>query len=109
MEGVVVNVNPGVCGFDCIVNAKQAGKRVAKITITQSDCALIKKFSELIDDISLKDLFVPLTKNPIFMAAEQAHCHLACPVPVSVVKASEVALGLAVPKDAAICFSKNGL
>jgi hypothetical protein len=107
MAGVIVTVNPGVCGFDCIVNAEQTGKRVATVTITQSDCALIQKFSELISDISLKDLFIPLTKNPIFVAAQQAHCHLACPVPVAVVKASEVALGLAVPKDAVICFSKK--
>ncbi len=109
MGGVVVNVNPGICGFDCIINAEQTGKRVAKIMITQSRCALIKKFSELLDDISLKDLFIPVSKNTIFLAAKQAHCHLACPVPVAVVKASEVALGLAVPKDAVICFSKNVL
>lgn len=108
MEGIVVNVIPGICGFDCIVKAERSGKRHAKIMITESACTLIQKLSGLLNDISLKDLFVPLTKNPIFMAAEQAKCHLACPVPVAIVKVVEVALEIALPKDAAICFlTKN--
>ena len=107
MKGIVVTVNPGICGFDCIVKAECSSKRHAKIMIIESACTLIQKFSELLNDISLKDLFVPLTKNPIFMAAEQAKCHLACPVPVAVVKACEVALELAVPKDVGICFKNS--
>ncbi len=107
MEGVVANVNPGVCGFNCRIEAEPAGRRSVRIMIRESECTMVQKFSGLIEDISLKDLFIPLTKNPIFSAAEQAGCHLACPVPVSVVKACEVALGLAVPKDAAICFINN--
>ena len=108
MQDMVVKVIPGICGFDCSVKAERSGKRSARITITESDCAMIQKLSDLLFEITLQDLFVPLTKNLIFMAAEQAGCHLACPVPVAVVKASEVALELAVPKDAAICFFKTG-
>lgn len=99
MEGVVVTVDPGVCGFDCQVNAEQYDKKNVKITITGSDCSMIQQLSHLLNDISLQDLFVPLTKNKIFIAAEKSGCHLACSVPVAVVKASEVALGLAVAKD----------
>ena len=104
MKGVIVSVNPGICGFDCKVAAEQCGKRSARIEITESGCTLIHKFSDLLEDITLQELFVPLTQNKIFMAAQKAGCHLACPVPVAVVKASEVALELAVARDAAICF-----
>ncbi len=107
MVGVIVDVNPGVCGFDCKVSVERSGKRSARIAITKSDCTMIQELSGRLDDISLKDLFVPLSKNLIFMAAEQSECHLACPVPVAIVKASEVALELAVPKDAAIYFLKT--
>ncbi len=77
MKGIVVNVNPGVCGFDCRIEAAPAGRRSVQIMITESDCTMVQKFSGLINDISIKDLFIPLTKNPIFNAAEQAGCHLA--------------------------------
>jgi len=106
MEGVVVNVDPGICGFDCKVKAERSGKKSAKIEILGSDCTLIQKLSSTVKDITVKDLFVPHTKNIIFMAAEQAGCHLACPVPVAIVKASEVALELAVQKDVVLSFSK---
>ena len=107
MESIIVSVNPGICGFDCKVTAKRSGKRSANIEISGSDCTLIQKLAEHLHDISLQDLFVPLTKNVIFITAEQAGCHLACPVPVAVVKACEVVLGLAVPKDAVISFQKE--
>jgi len=106
MEGVVINVNPGICGFDCRVKAQQSGKRIARVQITGSDCTMIQNLADHLNDISLTDLFTPLTKNPIFIGAQQAGCHLACPVPVAVVKACEVALELAVPKDANINFLK---
>ncbi|NOX33037.1 MAG: hypothetical protein GXP56_04775 [Deltaproteobacteria bacterium] len=106
MENIVINVNPGICGFDCRVKARQSGKRIARVRVTGSECTMIQNLANHLNDISLKDLFTPLTKNPIFMAAEQAGCHLACPVPVAVVKACEVALELAVPKDAGINFLK---
>lgn len=102
MAQVVVTVNPGVCGFDCQVTAERSDKRNARIKITESDCTMIQKLAEAVREISLQALFVPVTKNLIFIAAEKAGCHLACPVPVAVVKASEVALGLAVPKKVSI-------
>ncbi len=106
MEGVVVDIIPGICGFDCRVQAQRSEKRKAQISITGSECTLIQTLDQLINEISMKDLFIPLTKNPIFIAAEKANCHLACPIPVAIVKATEVALELAVSKDASICFVK---
>lgn len=104
MEGVVISVNPGICGFGCTVKSERSGKRSVRIDITESGCTLIQKLADQLHDITLQDLFMPLTKNLIFISAEKAGCHLACPVPVAVVKASEAAFGLALPRDAAICF-----
>lgn len=99
-----VMVTPGSCGFDCKIHAEPSGKRRARVAIIGSDCTMIQKLSENLPEIHLQDLFVPLTKNLIFLGAEKAGCHLACPVPVAIVKACEVALELAVKKDSAICF-----
>jgi len=107
MEIIFLNVKPGICGFDCLIKAARSGKKIAKIEITESDCTMIQKLASNLSDISIQDIFVPLTKNPIFIAAEQAGCHLACPVPVTVVKAAEVILGLAVSKNVSIMFQKG--
>ncbi len=106
MKNVIVGVNSGICGFKCRISAERSEKRNIRIKITESDCELIQKYSRLLNDISLKDLFAPLTKNLIFISAEQAGCHQACPVPSAVVKACEVAFELALPKNADICFIK---
>jgi len=107
MEKVRIFVNPGICGFDCKVVAETSGKRKARVEIAESGCAMIRQYSEDLPDLGLQDIFVPLTKNVIFIAAEKAGCHLACPVPVAVVKACEVVLGLAIPKDVFLRVEKR--
>jgi hypothetical protein len=97
-----VAVDPGICGFICSIRAWKEGKTV-RFDI-QSECAQILKLAEALDPITLKDLFVPLTQCPIFRLAEASRCHLACPVPSSLVKSAEVVLGLALPRDATIRF-----
>lgn len=104
MARTVVKVNPGICGFECKISAWLSGKKSVRIDITESHCTMIQKIAVQIHEVSLHDLYSPLTGNMIFKAVEQAGCHLACPVPVAIVKAAEAALGLALPKDAAIFF-----
>lgn len=105
MENQMIQVNPGICGFICRIESRQTDKRTVDISITGSECTMIKTFSDLLPPISLKDLFVPLTRNPIIITADRAGCHPACPVPVAVIKSAETALGLALPKDVSIIFS----
>ena len=107
MGEVVVEVNSGICGFDCRVSAKQVEKRTIKISITGSGCTMIQEITTILDDITMQDLFVPLTKSKIFIAAENVGCHLACPVPTAIAKAAEVALELALPKDVVIKIEKK--
>jgi hypothetical protein len=97
-----VIVDPGICGFACTIRACKEGKLV-KFDI-QSECDQIKKLAGTLGPITLKDLFVPLTKCPLFRCAEASRCHLACPVPSALVKSAEVALGLALPKEVSIRF-----
>ena len=104
MDKVCIKVDPGICGFSCRVQAWRKEKRVAGLEISGSQCEMIHELSTLLDEITIKNLFLPLTSNPIFLSAEQAGCHLACPVPVAIVKSVEAALGLSIPKDVAIQF-----
>lgn len=57
--------------------------------------------------MTLKELFMPLTKNPVYIAAEKAGCHPSCALPVAVIKAVEAALEMALPKAVRITFSAS--
>ena len=104
-QGVMIDVEPGICGFPCRIKAWKTDNRTARFEITGTDCKMVEKFSVSLDEISVKELFIPLTRNPVFISAEKACCHNACPVPSAVVKAVEVALGLALKKDVSFLFS----
>jgi len=107
METICITVEPGICGFCCQVQARQQNKQCASVKITGSQCKLIQKLTENLKEVSVRDIFAPHTSNPVFKAAEQAGCHLTCPIPVAVMKAAEVALELALPKKASISFGPH--
>lgn len=104
MEKVTVSVNPGICGFTCKVTAARKSKRTAAIEIIGSECEMINELAANLLEVTVHDLFKPHTSNLIFKCTEQAHCHLCCPVPIAVIKASEVVLELALPQDVLIHF-----
>lgn len=104
-EKVSVLVNPGICGFTCIVSARKQEARMVQIDIEGSECKQIHRLSEMVSQLGLRDIFIPLTRNPVFVSAEKAGCHPSCPIPTAVVKTAEVALGLALKCDVVIKFN----
>lgn len=105
MERIVrVEVDSGICGFSCVVEAKKTGRRHVSIRITGSDCEHIRRLSGKVNEMDLRELFKPMTKNPVFVSAQQSGCHPSCPVPTAVLKAVEVAMEMALPKNVLIEF-----
>ena len=102
-EAARLEVDPGVCSFTCRIRAFKDEKHTVRFEI-QSDCEQIQNLAGDLGKIGMKDLFLPLSRNPIFLCAEESQCHLACPIPCALVKAAEVALGLALPKKVTITF-----
>jgi len=74
------------------------------MAVSESDCQQIRRFSERLQQLSLRDVFAPISRNPVYQAAEKTGCHPSCPIPPAVLKAAEVALEMALPRDAAIRF-----
>jgi hypothetical protein len=74
------------------------------LQISGSECEHIQRLSEQIKAISTKDLFAPVSRNPVFVAAEGSVCHTSCPIPVAVLKAAEVAMDMALPQNVLIQF-----
>ena len=99
-----MTVDPGICGFPCVIKARKTGAREVSLEISGSDCEQIKRMAERLTTLSIKELFTPLRRNPVYAAAEKSGCHLPCTIPVAVIKAAEVALELALPQDVHIKF-----
>ena len=99
-----VTVEPGICGFACVVRAKKLDERSVSLEILNSDCQQIKNLSERLNKLSLKELFTPISQNPVYIAVEKSGCHLSCAIPTAIFKAAEVAMDMALPRDVCIKF-----
>lgn len=105
---VRITADPGICGFPCTISAMETDKRMVAVAVDGCECEKIERLSSTLTGMSLKDVFKPITRNPVYMAAEQSGCHPSCTIPAAILKAAEVALGLALPMDVGIQFLKSG-
>ena len=105
-QAISLSVDPGICGFSCIIEARKGDRETVSLLINDSECKHVKRFSESIKEITLKGLFAPFDANPVYASAQQARCHSSCPIPSAVLEATEVAMGMALPRDVSIEFSK---
>ncbi len=103
--GVLLSVSPGICGFNCSISTIKAERRSVKVEIL-SDCEKIRKLADEVKLVGLRDALAPFSKNPVYMAAEKSGCHVSCPVPSAILKACEVALDIALPKEVKFIFGK---
>lgn len=100
-----VEVKPGICGFSCVIEAQRKAYRHVSIHIMDSACKQVQHLTKTVKDIKLKELFTPITRNPVYVSAWRAGCHPSCPIPMAVLKAAEVAMDMALPRDVVIKFN----
>jgi hypothetical protein len=99
-------INAGVCGHTSTVVTTMEGK-VCKLEIT-STCTAIQKIGEELKEVNPMLEISAKRAMPQILQMGLKHCfHAACPVPVGIIKATEVAANLALPKDATIKVSKE--
>ena len=101
-----ITVTPGNCNFTARIEAAADAEGNVRVTVT-SDCPRVREFAAAISALSATcaagrkcaEFFV-------FEPAARANLHPACPIPVAVLKALEVAAGLALPQDVLIHFEE---
>ena len=98
-HAVCIHVMPGICGFTTVIKARKLENKKIRFQISGSECEQIKRLSANMPEMDWKDLFVPLTRNPVYVNAEKSGCHPSCVMPAAMLKAAEVAMGMAIPKD----------
>jgi hypothetical protein len=96
----------GICGFVTRVEAHMEGKQCA--LQIESTCPSIQKMAGELQQVNPFNEISYRKGIPATLDAATHFCpHPACPVPVGILKAVEVASGLALPADVSIKVSKE--
>ncbi|MGV8905900.1 MAG: DUF6951 family protein [Acetobacterium sp.] len=99
-------ISGGICSFTTTVSAEKAGRNKILLEIS-SNCPAFEKLGESLKEVDgMTCAFSKVGEGPIYDAC-RTHCkHGACPVPMGITKAVEIAAGLALPKDVTIILTK---
>jgi len=105
-----VEINAGICGLTTMVHAEKTDGYNAMFRL-ESQCPNWQKVNDLLGGQEM-DLMTELFKNRqtgefdsiLLETFLQTIPHISCPVISGIFKALEVSAGLALPRDAAICF-----
>lgn len=98
-------IHSGVCGFTTNVKAVMNG-RACHLEIS-SDCAAIQRLGENLTQVDpFREMSFRRSLPETYELAHQHCSHAACPVPSGIIKAVEVAAGLALPADVTITLKK---
>ncbi|NLH99393.1 MAG: hypothetical protein GX446_07850 [Chthonomonadales bacterium] len=99
-------IHAGICGFTTVVHAEMDGDECV-LTIN-SDCPDIAKLGENLTRVDPMREITWRGQPPQVLEAAPKYCaHAACPVPSGIIKAVEVAAGLALPADATITVRRD--
>ena len=105
-----VEIKSGICGFTTVVRAEDKGEYRAVFRL-ESECPNWEKVNEILGGKAL-DVMGELFKNKatgnldsqVLGVSLKSIPHVSCPVISGLLKALEVSVGLALPRDATIQF-----
>jgi hypothetical protein len=107
MKGIV-KVMSGICGMLTEVRATSDDRAGTVKLEFNTSCEGIQKLAGELTEVNPFEEISFRGEGPKTLRVAAKHCqHAACPVPSGIIKAIEVASGLALPKDAAIEVKKK--
>ena len=98
-----VEVDAGVCGLKTRLRA-MPGENGMVVVEGKSSCPRVREYLAQLKMVEIASALGRCCLEKVFEPAAQIGLHPACLVPVGVIKAVEVAAGLALPREASICF-----
>lgn len=99
-------INAGVCGYQTTVKAQADGNYLVTLQI-ESQCKAIQRLAEHLTEVNALNEISFRGNPPETLQKGAEYCsHAACPVPSGILKAIEVAAGLALPVSATIEVEK---
>jgi hypothetical protein len=107
MRGIV-NVMSGICGMITEIRATSDDSLKNVHLEINTRCESIQKLAEELKVVNPMEEISFHGEGPKTLRLAAKHCkHTGCPVPSGIIKAIEVASGLALPKDASIHVSQE--
>jgi len=101
-----IQVDPGVCGMVSTVTVGTEDGQTCKMSVL-TPCEAVKAMAEELAEFDgFAAAFTEFSENPVYAAATKHYKHAACPVPSAIIKAAELACGLALSKDVAFKMEK---
>jgi len=98
-----VVVEAGICGFSITVEVVRLSARKVRVSVA-SECDMVREMNNQLGELEWQDALKPLADSPVYKSAFEHIKHPACPVLVAIVKAIEVEVGVALPRDVVIRF-----
>ena len=105
-------VTAGICGFTSTIEASPNGAGPFRVHLhVESECPDVQNLAAEIQEVDAMAECLGRGAggaSPVVLeAGRRCLRHLACPVPVAIIKAIEVAAGLALPKDVSITITRE--
>jgi len=101
-----VAVDPGICGFPTSIEVTRLSPAKLKVAIS-SDCEMVTSLGFHLSELDTRDALRSHGRSAVYEHAFQQLKHIACPVPTAILKAIEVELGAALPRDVSIRFETH--
>jgi len=105
-QPIKVIVKAGICGFTTTIEVTTTNKRRLSVKIN-SDCDLVNSLGKAIKELEQWEALKPKEQSMVYLSASKCSLHSGCLVPCAIIKATEVAAGLALPQDASIHFDNT--
>lgn len=103
---VMVEIDAGVCGHVTKVRATRTDGYKVRLTV-ESSCPHVTNMAVDLDEVDALHQIGLRQGLPHVLTTAYEHCaHAACPVPGGLIKAIEVAAGLALPRDVVMRISR---
>ena len=103
-----IEVDAGVCGHSAIIDVTKVDDAHVQVVIA-SACDQITAMNPDLAHMQWKgkghEVFKRVTESAVYQSAAKHIRHTACPIPAAILKAIEVEVGIALPKDVTITFS----
>ena len=103
-----VEVVAGICGFKTVIKIEKIDRHKARCII-ETGCPNHRKVAKTLETVTLDamDELFRKGKSQVMQSCEGVIPHASCPVPAAILKALEVGVGLALPADVTITFTKT--
>ena len=102
------DIHAGICGFHTVVEARATDDPRRVELAIHSECSAIQKLAESLTEVDPFREFTFRRQTPLTLEKAAEFCsHAACPVPSGIIKAVEVAAGLALAAGASFTLSQT--